>query len=150
MNALGFGSVFVSSYLATCLANSEKHADLGSHLLPLMFFPIGTIAIVAEFQDTGRPYKLHLVYGYEVRVSLLIFFRIESRSSNFLARCDRHVGADSDDDNTSLRVLHNQFSRITSSSFRQRQKVSSLGMDLVHDFEDASKECRLAMNTASN
>lgn len=84
LNALGFGSMFISSYLATCLAGSEEHADLGSHLLPLIFFPLGTTAIVAELQDTGRPYKHHLVYGYGVGVSLSIFFALNLGALTFL------------------------------------------------------------------
>ena len=80
----GFTCMVVSFFLATRLAGPVRVADLGAYLVPLIFFPIGTIAIVADLHDTGRPYKHHLVYGYGVGVSLAIFFAIVLEDMTFL------------------------------------------------------------------
>ena len=80
----GFASMFASSFLATRLAGPWRGADLGSYFPPLIFFPIGTIAIIADLHDSGRPYKHHLVYGYGVGVSLAIFFAIVLEDRTFL------------------------------------------------------------------
>ncbi|KAI6982035.1 hypothetical protein KC332_g8936 [Hortaea werneckii] len=74
----------IASFLTTQLAGPWKEADFGSHLPPFIFFPIGTIAIVADLHDAGRPYKHHLVYGYGFGVSLAAFFMLVLEDSTLL------------------------------------------------------------------